>query len=178
MHVSRPMTKARLFLSPSSAALLRSAMAVIMAVVCLAPFATHFGRAHASNQADDPKPALIAILTEQQASWNRTDIPAFVAGYWNSPDLTFSGTSGITRGYAGVLERYRKSYPDKAAMGELQFSGLEVTQLGPGAALVLGHWHLKRSSGDIGGVFTLVFRRFSEGWRIIHDHTSVQSPTP
>ncbi len=58
-------------------------------------------------------------------------------------------------------------------MGKLDFSGLEVRTLGPDAALVLGHWHLAREKGDIGGVFSLVFQRFPEGWRIIHDHTSV-----
>jgi beta-aspartyl-peptidase (threonine type) len=79
------------------------------------------------------------------------------------------------RGYGGLLERYKKSYPTKEAMGLLTFSGLEIRQLAPEAALVLGHWHLKRSSGDVGGVFSLVFERFPEGWRIIHDHTSAQS---
>ena len=81
-------------------------------------------------------------------------------------------------GYDGLLARYRKSYPDKQAMGELEFSGLEITPLGPDSALVLGHWHLKRNQGDVGGVFTLIFHRFPVGWRIVHDHTSAQKQTP
>ena len=121
-----------------------------------------------------PADAIRAVLTAQQAAWNRGDLPAFVSGYWNSPDLTFSGATGITRGYSGVLERYQKAYPDKARMGELEFAGLEIRALGPDAALVLGHWHLKRTTGDAGGVFSLVFQRFSDGWRIIHDHTSAE----
>jgi uncharacterized protein (TIGR02246 family) len=122
--------------------------------------------------------AIRDVLTTQQAAWNRGDIPAFLEGYWNSPELTFSGSDGIVHGYAGLLQRYRKSYPDRAAMGELDFSGLEIRILAPDAALVLGHWHLKRAAGDAGGVFTLVFRRFPAGWRIIHDHTSAQKQTP
>jgi uncharacterized protein (TIGR02246 family) len=122
--------------------------------------------------------AIRAVLATQQAAWNRGDIPAFLEGYWNSPELTFSGGDGIVRGYAGLLERYRKSYPDRAAMGGLDFSDLEIRILAPDAALVLGHWHLKRAAGDAGGVFTLVFRRFPAGWRIIHDHTSAQKRTP
>ena len=118
--------------------------------------------------------AIRQVLDIQQAAWNRGDIPAFLEGYWKSPDLTFSGSSGTVRGYDGVLERYRKSYPDRQSMGELEFSGLEIRLLGADAAVVLGHWHLKRSIGDAGGVFTLVFERFPEGWRIIHDHTSAQ----
>jgi beta-aspartyl-peptidase (threonine type) len=120
----------------------------------------------------EPSRAIRAVLAAQQAAWNQGDIPAFLKGYWNSPELTFSGSDGIVRGYDGLLARYKKTYPDKAAMGELDFTGLEIRPLGPDAALVLGKWHLQRASGPVGGVFTLVFRRFPDGWRIIHDHTS------
>jgi uncharacterized protein (TIGR02246 family) len=116
--------------------------------------------------------AIQAVLAAQQASWNRGDVEAFLTGYWRSADLTFSGSNGITYGWDGVLARYRKSYPDRAAMGTLDFSGLEFRFLGPDAALVLGRWHLKREKDDIGGVFTLVWQRFPEGWKIVHDHTS------
>jgi uncharacterized protein (TIGR02246 family) len=121
--------------------------------------------------------AITAVLNSQQAAWNRGDVDAFLQGYWRSPELTFSGSSGVTRGWDGVLARYKKNYPDRAAMGELAFSDLEFRFLGPDAALVLGQWHLKRENGDIGGVFTLVWQRFPEGWKIVHDHTSVVSPT-
>ena len=127
-----------------------------------------------TKPSEQPEEAIRSVLNTQQAAWNRGDIPAFLEGYWNSPELTFAGSDGIVRGYDGLLQRYRKSYPDQAAMGILEFSGLEIRVLAPDAALVLGKWHLKRVSGDIGGVFTLVFRRFPLGWRIIHDHTSAQ----
>jgi len=112
------------------------------------------------------------ILDAQQSAWNQGNVDAFLEGYWRSPELTFSGSGGIARGWDGVLARYRKNYPDRAAMGRLDFSGLEFRFLGKDAALVLGHWHLARAQGDIGGVFSLVWQRFPEGWRIIHDHTS------
>jgi len=99
-------------------------------------------------------------------------VDAFLEGYWHSPELTFSGSGGIARGWDGVLARYKKNYPDRAAMGQLDFSDLEFHFLGNDAALVLGHWHLARGQGDVGGVFSLVWQRFPEGWRIIHDHTS------
>jgi len=118
------------------------------------------------------------VLATQQQAWNRGDIPAFLEGYWNSPELTFAGSDGIVRGYDGLLERYRTSYPDKAHMGELEFSQVEIHFLGPDAALVLGRWHLERTIGNAGGVFSLIFHRFPVGWRIIHDHTSAQKQTP
>ena len=127
---------------------------------------------------DQSAQSIRAVLTAQQTAWNRGDISAFLEGYWNSPELTFAGSDGIARGYDGVLARYRKSYPDRKAMGELEFSGLEIRPLSPQAALVLGHWHLKRQSDELGGVFTLVFERFPGGWHIIHDHTSAQKQTP
>ncbi|MDQ1408897.1 MAG: hypothetical protein QOJ41_632 [Acidobacteriaceae bacterium] len=120
--------------------------------------------------------AIRAVLDAQQQAWNRGDIDAFLTGYWHSPDLTFSGSNGISRGGDAVLARYKKSYPDRSAMGTLDFSNLELRFLGPDAALVLGHWHLKREKDELGGVFSLVWQRFPEGWRIIHDHTS-ESPT-
>ncbi|MGB8476043.1 MAG: nuclear transport factor 2 family protein [Candidatus Acidiferrum sp.] len=130
-------------------------------------------KAAEAREAD--KAAITSVLNAQQAAWNRGDIDAFLKGYWHSPDLTFSGSSGISRGWDGVLARYKKNYPNRAAMGHLDFSELEFRFLGPDAALVLGHWHLKREKrdkGDIGGVFSLVWQRFSGGWKIVHDHTS------
>lgn len=131
---------------------------------------------HAENRAAD-RCAITAVLQAQQAAWNRGDVVAFLEGYWKSPDLTFSGSGGVVRGFDGVLARYRKNYPDRAAMGELQFSGLEFRFLGPNAALVLGRWHLNREKGDVGGVFSLVWEKFPEGWKIIHDHTSAVPET-
>jgi ketosteroid isomerase-like protein len=116
------------------------------------------------------------VLKNQQFSWNNGDVDAFLEGYWHSPELTFSGTSGIARGWDAVRARYKKSYADRAIMGQLEFSDLQFRFLGPDAALVLGHWHLTRAKGDIGGVFSLVWQRFPEGWRIIHDHTSAVEP--
>jgi ketosteroid isomerase-like protein len=120
--------------------------------------------------------AITAVLNAQQAAWNRADVNSFLVGYWRSPEVTFSGSNGVTRGWDGVLARYKKNYPDRAAMGQLDFSGLEFRFLGPDAALVLGHWHLKREKDEPGGVFTLVWQRFPEGWKIVHDHTSAVAP--
>ena len=129
------------------------------------------------NPREADRQAITKVLNEQQLAWNRGNVEVFLQGYWRSPELTFSGTNGIARGWDAVLARYRKSYPDRATMGQLDFSQLEFRFLGPDSALVLGHWHLARDKGGIGGVFTLVWQRFPEGWRIIHDHTSaLESP--
>lgn len=120
---------------------------------------------------DTDTKAITAVLSAQQAAWNRGDVDAFLVGYWHSSELTFSGSSGVSRGWDGVLARYKKTYPDRATMGQLDFSDLEFRFLGPDAALVLGRWHLKREN-EVGGVFSLVWQRFPDGWKIVHDHTS------
>lgn len=125
-----------------------------------------------SGNLQENRAVITRVLLEQQAAWNRGDVDAFLDGYWHSPKLTFLGSSGISRGWDGVRSRYRRTYPDRAAMGKLDFSGLEFRFLGPDVALVLGHWHLARKSGDVGGVFSLVWQRGPAGWKIIHDHTS------
>jgi len=129
------------------------------------------GRTAQASKAD--RALIEAVLSAQQSAWNDGNVNAFLEGYWHSEDLTFSGSDGISRGFNAVRERYEKTYPDRQAMGRLDFSDLQIRALGPDAALVLGHWRLRREKGDIGGVFSLVFERFPEGWRIIHDHTSV-----
>jgi ketosteroid isomerase-like protein len=126
----------------------------------------------ATNAHDPDQAAITQVLKNQQTSWNQGDVDAFLEGYWHSPNLTFSGASGTARGWDAVRTRYKKNYADREAMGHLEFSALEFSFLGSDAALVLGKWHLARSKGDIGGVFSLVWQRFPEGWRIIHDHTS------
>ncbi len=125
-----------------------------------------------SHDRSDERSAITAVLKKQQDAWNQGDVDTFLQGYWRSPELTFSGAGGIARGWDGVLARYKEHYPNREAMGQLEFSGLEIRFLGQDAALVLGHWHLTRQKGDVGGVFSLVLERFTEGWRIIHDHTS------
>lgn len=121
---------------------------------------------------EGPEAQIRAVLDAQVAAWNRGDVARFMEGYRNSPETEFVGSNGIVRGWQSVLDRYRKAYPGRAAMGHLEFSDLEIQILGPDAALVVGQFHLQREGDAPSGVFTLIFRRFPEGWRIIHDHTS------
>lgn len=148
--------------------------ALLLLVFCAVTPAARSANEPPDRQAD--RSAIRAVLNAQQEAWNRGDIDAFLTGYWHSPDLTFSGSNGISRGWDAVLMRYKKNYPDRTSMGTLDFSNLEFRFLGPDAALVLGHWHLKREKDELGGVFSLVWQRFPEGWRIIHDHTSASPP--
>lgn len=112
------------------------------------------------------------VMNDQAADWNRGDIDAFMRGYWNSDKLVFASSDGVTRGWQPTLERYKKSYDSRAKMGTLTFSDLEITVLSKDSACVLGSWSLAREKDNPHGKFTLIFRKFREGWRIVHDHTS------
>ena len=112
-----------------------------------------------------------AVMERQAADWNRGDIDGFMKGYWNSDKLVFV-SSRVTRGWQPTLDNYKRSYPNKEAMGTLTFSDLEITVLSKDAAVVLGSWSLQRASDNPKGKFTLIFRKFKEGWQIVHDHTT------
>jgi ketosteroid isomerase-like protein len=152
-----------------------AASCLLLASLLGAIFLTASGKPGSEKLKDKDRAAIVGVVTTQQNDWNKGDIRGFMEGYWNSSELTFAGTQGFTRGWQPVMARYEKNYADKAAMGKLDFQELEIRSLGPDAALVLGKWHLQRQAGDVGGIFTLVFRKFPEGWRIVHDHTT-QSP--
>lgn len=113
-----------------------------------------------------------AVMNEQMIAWNRGDIDGFMKGYWNSEKLVFASGDNVTRGWQPTLDRYKKSYDSREKMGTLTFSGLDINVLSKDAAVVLGNWSLQRSSDNPKGKFTLIFRKFKDGWRIVHDHTS------
>ena len=97
-----------------------------------------------------------------------------MAGYWHSPDLTFFSGKDVTSGWQANLDRYRKRYQAEGQdrIGTLAFSDVEIDLLAPKSAVVRGRWQLVTSKEPLGGLFTLVFRKRPEGWRIVHDHTS------
>ena len=119
-----------------------------------------------------------AVLQAQADAWNGGDIDGFMAaGYWQSEELTFLSGGSWTRGYQPVLERYRSNYVEAGKeMGSLEFTDIEILELARGVALARGHWELTFSAGtQSAGLFTLVLRRLPEGWRVVHDHTSLDS---
>jgi ketosteroid isomerase-like protein len=128
------------------------------------------------SKSDDAQ--IRALLDDQTAAWNRGDVEAFMAGYWKSEETEFVGANGVSRGWQALLERYRKNYPDRKAMGQLSFSNLEIHIVCPDAAYAIGQFKLERENDRPTGFFTLNFRKFTEGWRIVADHTTGSASTP
>lgn len=127
------------------------------------------------QDADDvARTAIRKMIEQQQAAWNRKDLEAFMSGYWNSPDLTFFSGAREAKGWQAALDRYKKAYQGAGhEMGRLEFANLRIEMLCPDAAFVRGEFRLTMSDGKKPqGLFTLILRKFPEGWKIVHDHSA------
>jgi uncharacterized protein (TIGR02246 family) len=145
-----------------------AALGVLLALVCVSAHSQ--GLKTATQEELD----VVKVLLAQEAAWNRGDLDTFAKGYKDSPDTLFV-TKQISRGYAGMVEAYKRDYPNKAVMGTLAFSELEVHPLDERFAVVLGKYHLergKKEGGNTEGMFSLVFEKTDDGWKIIIDHTT------
>jgi ketosteroid isomerase-like protein len=148
----------------------------VLVMMCL--MALSMGGESRAQESDEA--TIRSTITAQVEAWNRADIPAFMQAYEHSPDTTFIGVN-IGKGYERILERYQKNYTTREQMGMLTFNDLEVRML-PGScgkaefALVTGRFHLERTqkgeSKKDDGIFSLVWRKGPQGWKIVLDHTS------
>ena len=145
-------------------------LARAVGVICCILMATNVSAAMARTP--NAVAQIRSILHAQQDAWNRGNVDAFMNGYARSASTVFVSEDSIRRGWETVRARYRQKYSDRAKMGTLSFSNIEINLLSSDAAVVLGRWRLERAKDRPHGRFTLIFRRLPEGWRIVHDHTS------
>lgn len=131
----------------------------------LLPFSQVIGQGAAAKK-------ILAILDRQTIAWNNGDVAQFMVGYWESDSLMYIGKGGVTYGYSATLQSYRRNYGDTAKMGKLKFTILHLKKVSAKAYFVVGKWHLTRSIGDIGGHYTLLFRKIRGAWVIVADHSS------
>ncbi|WP_457652372.1 YybH family protein [Rhodocaloribacter sp.] len=148
--------------------------AASLSLVLLAAFGCRNPTPEPAFDAAEAGEAVRGLLRRQVDAWNRGDVEAFMDGYARTDSLRFASGGTVRRGWQTTLDRYHDAYPDRSAMGTLAFDSLEVRVLSPRWATVFGRWHLKRGGAyeDIGGLFTLLFEKRPEGWRIVADHTS------
>ena len=116
--------------------------------------------------------SILKILEEQRTAWNNGDIEEYMKGYWQSDSLRFIGKSGINYGWEATLKSYKKGYPDKKAMGKLTFEVISLESIGKNTAFMIGKWNLKREKNDIGGYFSLLWKKIQGHWLITTDHSS------
>lgn len=117
--------------------------------------------------------AIKQVLASQIDQWNRGSVDGFMKGYWNSDSLQFITPNGVKKGYQTVLNSYKKNYPTSLEMGTLRFEILHIKYLSDdsSSAQVLGMWHVTENPKPGSGYFSLIFRFFEDGPKIIIDHT-------
>ncbi|HEY5565109.1 MAG TPA: class D beta-lactamase [Rhodothermia bacterium] len=146
-------------------------MKTFLAAICVLALSMP-SRGAFAQRAASPDSAIRNVLSDQQDAWNRGDIDAFMDGYWKSDSLRFASGGEVQRGWRATLDRYHRAYPDRAAMGDLSFTIYSVDILSDEDAFVFGRFTLERENDRPTGLFTLLFRRFGDDWRIVFDHTS------
>lgn len=119
------------------------------------------------NDIDDIKKA----LNQSAENWSRGDIEGFMDVYWKSEKLQFIGKNGITYGWNATLNNYKKKYATPDQMGTLIFKVLSTDFLAKNLYSLTGEYYLKRKSGDLNGIFTLIFKKIDGKWVIVSDHT-------
>lgn len=145
---------------------------LLLTTITITCFSQTKDAAPAQPKTSTPSSAIRKLMADQAAAWNRGSLDDFMKGYWNNDSLVFIGQAGPTYGYQQALSNYKKHYDSPDKMGQLTFTLIKIDQLSPDYCFVIGKWALKRNAGDVGGTYTLLFRKIKGSWVIIVDHTS------
>ena len=121
--------------------------------------------------------ALTRHLSEQldrsAGDWNRGDLDAFMSDYAAESTTTYVDGRRARHGFDFIRNNYAPRFAPGARRDSLHFEEVEVRPLTPTLALVTARFILQRGeSTTASGPFTLVMERRSEGWKILHDHSS------
>lgn len=122
-------------------------------------------------QSENIPEVISALMKEQENDWNNFNIDGFMKHYWNNDSLKFIGSKGITYGWKQTLANYRKNYSDKEKMGKLFFTNHLIEVIDNNNAIVCGNWIIKRKDSEIGGNYTLLWKKVNGKWVIVVDHT-------
>jgi beta-aspartyl-peptidase (threonine type) len=146
----------------------------LLSVLALVAPISLLGQSPRHDANEDAKSEITRVLQAQVDAWNHQDLGRFMAGYWNSPELTFFSGAHESKGWQAAFDRYKKTYTGEGReMGKLEFANLRIEMLGPDAAFARGEFHLTMRDGKTPhGLFTLIFRKFPAGWKIVHDHSA------
>jgi uncharacterized protein (TIGR02246 family) len=132
----------------------------------------------ASPEANDAlRQEIVAQLNRSAFDWNRGDLEGFLSDYAPESTTTFVDGRRARHGINFIRQNYTRWFAPGARRDSLQFEEVEVRRLSPTLALVTARFLLQRGGTiSASGPFTLVMERRPAGWRILHDHTSSDSP--
>ncbi|MEQ1931367.1 MAG: nuclear transport factor 2 family protein, partial [Parvularculaceae bacterium] len=142
----------------------------------VAPAAAPVTTAAAAPKARAAEDIIKSVLAAQTAAWNEGDLEAFMGVYWKDPALRFVSGSTVSKGWKETMNRYRDRYGEGAAMGRLTLDAIDVDLVSDNVATVVGRYRVDNAKGTDAGLFTLVMKRFDGLWRIVHDHSTSETP--
>jgi uncharacterized protein (TIGR02246 family) len=131
----------------------------------------------------DPSPAqldpvrltevLRAQFDDATAAWNRGDLDAFMATYARDSATSFVDGFRPQRGFAWIRAHYAPAFEPGATRDSLAIQELAARPLSPVLALVTARYLLTRAGKVVAsGPFTVVMEERTDGWKIVHDHSS------
>ena len=135
-------------------------------------FFVAFGSTAADKISDKDKTQIEKLLAKQVDAWNEGNLEKFMQTYWKSDKLVFVGSRGLTYGWQATFDNYKKGYPDKAAMGKLKFTILNISKIDRKTVFVIGKFEVTREKGNLSGHYTLVIQKIKNEWFIVSDHSS------
>ncbi len=136
------------------------------------------GRPAATPSPDSGGAALTRLMTAQleraAADWNRGDLDSFLSDYAAESTTTYVDGRRARAGIDFIRGVYAPRFSPGAHRDSLHFEEVKVRRLSRTLTLVTARFILQRSSTiSASGPFTLVMEQRPEGWKILHDHSSI-----
>jgi len=123
------------------------------------------------------KAAILQVITDMQAAWNRGDFRGYMQGFKN-PDVIFVSGGRFQAGWQGTLDHYIRDYGTSAdTRGTLKFYDIQIELLSPDAAQLISRYQLVKPRHPQYGINTRLMRKVNGQWVIALNHVS-SSETP
>ena len=152
---------------------MNSKLRLFLAALLSALVTSNTPRATAAG-VDAEKEAILALIIQMEAAWNRGDFRGYMEGFAN-PDVVFVSRGEIQKDWQGTLDHYIRDYgASEATRGILHFSDIRIEMLAPDAALLNSHFQLDRPQSPLEGISTRLMRKRDGKWVIALNHVSAR----
>ncbi|OYV73754.1 MAG: hypothetical protein B7Z72_01780 [Gemmatimonadetes bacterium 21-71-4] len=116
---------------------------------------------------------VLAVFEHGARAWNAGNLDDFMSDYLPDSETTFITKTGVLHGVAAIRNVYAARFSPGARRDSLRFQGVEIDILAPDVVNAIAWYVLMRGDSITArGPTSLVMRRVSGRWRIVHDHSS------
>lgn len=123
--------------------------------------------------------AEIQALVKQFAEAAQTDINGMLSMYEASPGTVSIGNGEIQRGIEDIRKSADTNLVSTVGKFKYDLGSIEVTPLGSGYALAVTPFVISENTASpfarqVKGVSTLVWKKTTDGWKVVHEHDSLR----